>query len=124
MICARLLVAFSLALRVGACASASGRYETTTLVETEKGTIISRDASFVVAVAGDGKYIDKPYPKSGGRTRSAMVDALSKYTGSVTEVLSFVPEGAGAPGREADYLVYPKDRTRTRMNSSHSCASR
>src|SRR3546814_13659208 len=47
----------------------------------------------------------------GGRTRSVLVYAWWKDAGSVTEVLSFVPEGAtgaGALGREADYLVYLK----------------
>src|SRR3546814_3053484 len=47
----------------------------------------------------------------GGRTRSVLVYAWWKYAGSVPVVLSFVPEGAtgaGALGREADYLVYLK----------------
>ena len=86
----------------------AGSQTTTSLVDN-KTDVISEEASFVVAVEADGKYIDKPHPESGRMARDAMVAALSTYTGNVTEIRSYVPEDAaimGASEQSADYLVY------------------
>jgi hypothetical protein len=104
----RLLFAALLMGVAAGCASSGERYQTTTLTENQAGAI-ARSASVAVTVAGDGKYIDKPYPGSGGMARSAMITALSRHADDVFEVLSFVPEqaaGAGALGQDADYIVY------------------
>lgn len=95
-----------LALSVVGCASS----KTTTVVENRTDAI-STDASFLVAVEGDGKYIDKTYPGSGGMARAAMVAALSRYTSDVTDIPNAVPQDAAimsALEQNVDYLVYLK----------------
>lgn len=102
----RLTLVVALAGLAAACASE--RYQTTTLVENKAGPL-TPSTRIAVAVAGDGRYINKPYPGSGDLARAAMAAALSRHADAVFEVPGHVPEdavGAGGLGRDAEYIVY------------------
>jgi hypothetical protein len=102
------VVVFVLAIFVVSCAAYDEKYETTSVLDNRTGTV-SKDASFLVSVEADGKYMDKPYPGSGDMARMAMVNALSKYAFDVSEIPGFVSEEAAtvdARDRDVAYLVY------------------
>ena len=99
------MIALALAFSVAACAS---NYETT-VIQDNRAEPISPDASLLVAVEGDGSYIDKIYPGSGNMARRAMVLALSKYATDVSAIPDFMTAEAAtlnAKAQNAGYLVY------------------
>lgn len=96
-----------LCLGLAACAASSERNLSHSGSERSLDPL-AREASLAVAVAGDGKYIDKVYPGSGAMARSAMASALARHTDSVSEVSSFVSDdslGQDGLGQVADYVV-------------------
>jgi len=102
------VVVIVFAILVASCAAYDEKYETTSVLDNRTGTV-SKDASFLVSVEADGKYIDKPYPGSGDMARMAMVNALSNYASDVSAIPGFVSEEAAtsdARDRNAVYLVY------------------
>jgi len=108
MMLARSVAVFILAIFVGSCAAYDESYQTTSVLNNRTGTV-SKDASFIVSVEADGKYVDRLYRGSGDMARTAMVNALSKYASDVSEILGFVSEEDAtldARDRNAAYLVY------------------
>jgi len=59
---------------VFAAVSSAGSQSTTSLVDNRTGAV-TEEASFFVAVEGDGKYLDKPHPESGRMARHSMFAA-------------------------------------------------
>ncbi|MGD1879214.1 MAG: DUF4823 domain-containing protein [Kiloniellaceae bacterium] len=107
---ARFLVFMVLILSVAACAPKGENYQTTDLTGAGPGAL-SRDARMLVAVEGDGKYVDKSYPGSGWMTRDAMIAALSAYTPTVAKVpgpATVNRAKASALKQNMDFLIYLK----------------
>jgi hypothetical protein len=108
MILAKSMAVFVFALFVVSCAPYKESYEYTSIQENRTGTL-SRNASFLVSVEDDGRYLDKLYRGSGDMARTAMVNALSKYASDVSEIPGFVSEEVAtldARDRNVAYLVY------------------
>lgn len=107
---ARSLIILMLICSVAGCAPKGENYQTTALSGERTGPV-SRDARFLVAIEGDGAYLDKPYPGSSWMTRDAMIAALSDHTPNVGKVPSRVTVDAAAARaleQNVDFLVYLK----------------
>lgn len=103
------LIAISLVLYLTGCAVGyEEAYIMDPLLERQSGAL-SKSAGFVVAVQGDGRYGDKVKAGSAAKTRSSMVEALSKHATRVQPIPGFVSEAQArhdARSRGTEFLIY------------------
>jgi len=98
-----------LAVLLSGCGIAYQERIETVRVSKDRTAALSRDASFVIAVQGEGKYRHKVKRGSGGQARNAMSIAVSRHAKRVSTIEQFMTEAdarTDAKRQNADYLIY------------------
>lgn len=103
------LIAILLVLYLTGCAVGYEEANVTDLLIERQSGALSKSAGFIVAVQGDGGYGNKVKAGSAAKTRSSMVEALSKYATRVQPIPGFISEAQArqdARSRGTQFLIY------------------